>query len=114
MATEQTEKKVILGIKNGNLTCDPAVLHAGRNEAITFESQNGEPFSIQAKGISPLDKADLRSRNASVTRKANIVSAKVKVNVRERAEPGVYSFACAVYSDEQIYMDASCPSIIIE
>jgi hypothetical protein len=94
--------QVIVDVADGDLTCTPAVLHAHAGDAIGFHA-NGKPFAIQSKGVSPLTAAEIRSPGAV----ANL-------NVRPDATSGAYSFACAVYADGQIYIDASCPSIIID
>ena len=115
---------VVLGIENNNLTCTPAVLHVTRNANIEFSSQMGEAFAIQAKGVSPLVKADIRSVPSSPidpsSPKARASVAPISVHrpitvaVRADVEPGVYSFACALYANEQIYMDAACPAVIVD
>ena len=88
--------------ETGDLTCIPTVLHARPGQPIQFES-DGLPFSILSNGLSPLNRVDIRSAG-----KPEDVSARVD------AQPGVYSFACAVFCNGRIYMDAGCPSIIID
>jgi len=86
-----------------NLTCSPAVVHVQPNWEIVFRSKNGEPFAVQSKGVSPLEQADIPGIHGSP-----------RVRVRGDAEPGVYSFACALYANNRIYMDAACPAVIVD
>ena len=113
MAQDDSEKNpwtVVLGVDDyGNLTCQPAVLHAKPNEYIEF-SANGSAFSVVFKGLSPFQNAvDIRVEKNGKP---------IKVMVDSNAKPGVYSLACAVgYAKngiEKISMDANCPPIIID
>ena len=86
-----------------DLTISPTVLHVIPGDTIIFKS-NGDAFTVIAKGSSPLNKADIRG----------IKGEEVEAIVETAAARGAYLFACAVYKDGKIYMDANCPPIIID
>ncbi len=98
------------------LTLTPTVLHVTAQDTVVFHS--AYPFTVLAKGISPLRSSEFRGRNISPTdaRRYKIPpkSKFAKDGVVRGAAPGAYAFACAVYDDGQIYMDAGCPPIIID
>jgi hypothetical protein len=116
-----------IGPGHKNLTCEPIVLHAKKLDSIIFYSNDG-PFTFIAKGVSPLDKVDIRSQEVRVPQKLNRnlptnrrmpTTAKVQIamaNISGNAINGVYSFACAIYDPKtkEIYVDAGCPSFIID
>lgn len=94
-----------IALRAGGLTCTPTVLHAKRNQTILFTPEKF-PFLIQIKGISPLDAAEIWSDG----------EAPAVARVRDDADLGVYSFACAICDPQtgRIFLDAGCPSIIID
>jgi hypothetical protein len=89
----------------GNITFNPTTWHEIRGNTICWTCGQG-PFAIQFLGISPLNKADDRSHRDEPQ--------KLCLKVRADAQSGVYPYACAVCADGQVYMDASCPAIIID
>jgi len=106
--------------ETGDLSCIPTVVHAKENDTIIFFANN-RPFTVMCKGLSPLEKVDIRnSRNQNIPDELKKVlpdysSPKFAVaKVQSTAPNGVYPFACAVYdaSSDQVYLDAGCPIII--
>jgi hypothetical protein len=103
MANEEKEVSINLD-SAGNLSVSKLVLQAGTSDKISFrKTGNVESFAIQFIGISPLTKAYFRSGDSE------------SIQVRSSAEPGSYSYAIAVTDDKfNIYLDATCPGIIID
>src|SRR5512143_2309031 len=95
--------EVVFGVVNNNVTCTPAVVHVTLGTVVIFSSATGEPFAVQAKGRSPLTKADFQSAGSPFS-----------IQVREDARPGVYSLACAVVAHGQVYLDAASPAMIVD
>jgi len=96
--------EVVFGVdSNNNLTCNPAVVHVTKGTQVIFSSATEEPFAVQSKGKSPLIRADFRSGGGPVT-----------ISVRDGACPGVYPFACAVVARGHVYLDAACPTMIVD
>jgi hypothetical protein len=87
----------------GTINYDFPKCHARREDSITWTCKQG-PFAIQFLGVSPVETADARSQGR------NPVSRKVRTNV----DGGTYPYGCAVCVDDQVYLDASCPVIIID
>ncbi len=107
MVTEKGPKSVEILVVNGQMTYHPALIHALREDTITWTCHNG-PFAIQFPGMSPLQGADFQSDNPS--------NPSLEVAVRANAQSATYSYACAVFDNatQKVYMDAACPAIIID
>ncbi len=85
-----------------NIKVNPTTARAGKICKIRFNSSRA--FSIQFKGISPLEQAYIQSNGKEP----------IDVNVHAAAQPGVYSYVCALYDEGKIHLDSACPSIIID
>ncbi len=92
-----------------HLACNPTVLHVMPGDTIIFKALQGRdkrPFTIVAKGLSPLDKVYIQSDGQSDGE---------EISSRVMDGSGSYTLACAVLSkDNIIYMDANCPPIIVD
>ena len=97
-------KSVLIEIDaaSDNLKYTPAQLRAWRNDDIDW--QCGYPFAIQFTGASPCVAAGYQSGGPQAARG----------KVRADAQPGTYPYACAVYANDKVYLDAACPVIIID
>jgi|WetSurMetagenome_2_1015567.scaffolds.fasta_scaffold210706_2 hypothetical protein len=100
---QQKSYEIRISVLDGCLNYDHPKCHARRNEEIVWTCKDG-PFAIQFFGISPVESPDAQSVGLSP----------VKNKVRYNAAGGTYSYACAVCADNQVYLDASCPVIIID
>ena len=89
--------------QRGFLSYDPPNCHARKSDEIVWKCSDG-PFAIQFFGISPIQTAEARSLGPK----------QVRIKVRSNAHAGTYSYACSVYAGEKVYLDASCPVIIID
>ena len=80
-----------------HLTCEPAVLHVAPGDYIKFHA-GGLPFSVVAKGKSPIRDLYIQSEGKPVTSRVLDVGC-------------ACSLACAVFDKNKIYIDANCPAI---
>jgi len=85
----------------GNFTYNPAVYHTRPTAPIAWLA-NGT-FAIQFTGGTPLDKAGIRGPGREV------VHSKIRSDAR-----GIYHYAVAVEIDGKIFLDAGCPTIVID
>jgi hypothetical protein len=88
-----------IALEGNELVYHPPLLHAGKGSSIEWICD--APFVIQFKGISPLERSEFRSGDT-------------RIPVRPDAAPGPYEYAVAVYAEGRVYLDASCPAIIID
>ena len=109
LGSKDNPRKVVFEVdrNTGDLTCTPTVLHAQKKDFIKFSARGGA-FSVVSKGISPLDRADIRGIEG--------YSAIAQVIIDTA---GAYPFACAMSyvakdGNVKISMDANCPPIIID
>jgi hypothetical protein len=94
-----------------NLTYIPSEYHvpAGENTVVTWDSFDG-PFTITALGSSPFD--GVRFQSEPLTTGGGF---QVKATVRDDAPQGTYRYAIALIGgDGKVYVDPSCPPIIVE
>jgi hypothetical protein len=96
------EIKIMVDASNGNIIYDPPKCRAHRGESIVWECE--QPFAIQFFGVSPVETVDAQSDIHNQARRS----------VRMETLPASYPYACAVYADNRVYLDASCPVIIID
>mgnify|MGYP000331978997 CR=1 FL=1 len=84
----------------GDITCRPTVIHVIPGDKVFFAADG--PFAIVAKGLSCFGRVDVRG------------TSKTEVEIPRGCNPGVYSFACAVFKNGMIYMDACCPDFVYD
>jgi len=102
MTTEKAD--VTLGVgPDGKLEYNDDALKARRGQKVTWECEY--PFAIQFRDISPLDEG-------SSPHPGN--RGQMKGTVKKVIAPGTYKYACAVYANGTVYLDAACPAIIID
>jgi len=95
-------KAIKIGIDvNGELAYQPPHLHAKHGDAVTWTCDDSLIFAIQFLVTSPLTVAEFRRGDPASP-------------VRTEAAPGSYSYAVAVSDGKRVYLDASCPVIIID
>ena len=90
----------------GILSVQPMILQVkgGITQPVRFVAGSGViSFAVQFKGgLAPLNKAYFRSGDKGI-------------KVRGDAQPGLYSYAVAVFDEKKkVQMDATCPGIIID
>ncbi len=83
-----------------------ALLRAKPGDTIRWWSNQG-PFAIQFAGISPVPFGGRRSL-------AQRDIFELEGIVRRTAQPGAYRYACALWVDGKVHLDAGCPEIIID
>ncbi|MDM7995537.1 MAG: hypothetical protein QUT30_07630 [Acidobacteriota bacterium] len=95
---------ITLGVgPDGKLEYSNDAFKAERGQKLTWQCEH--PFAIQFRDISPLDEG--RSPHPADR-------GQMKGTVKRAMAPGEYKYACAVYSNGTVYLDAACPAIIIE
>ncbi len=94
---------VDISIKDGAVVCDPPRCRARRNDVIVWRCEAGH-FAIEFFDGTPLDTVDAHSDARHQAHRT----------VRADAAPDIYRYACAVCVDGRVYLDACCPSIIID
>lgn len=97
------ERKIDVTVRGDHIRYSDDALHATKNDTITWECSEGS-LAIQFLGVSPLHAANLRSAGKNP----------LPAPVRMDAQPGNYSYACAVCFNDHVYLDAACPAIIID
>jgi plastocyanin len=97
-------KTVEILVEGGRMTYSPSFIRAFSGDQITWICNRG-PFAIQFLGISPFPYTDYQGSPTQSVRDTIAVQ-----------QTGTYSYACAVYDPEtqEVYMDATCPAIIIQ
>ena len=83
-----------------NFTYKPAVYHTRPTAPIAWRA-NGT-FAIQFTGGTPLDKAGIRGPAHEV------IYSKIRPDAR-----GIYHYAVAVAIGNEVFLDAGCPTIVI-
>jgi hypothetical protein len=63
------------------------------------------PFTIQFRDVSPLEEGGSPHHESNRLMKGNVK----KVVAKDK-----YKYACAVYANDRVYLDAACPAIIID
>ena len=99
-------RQVHIGVEAGEIKYSAGLLHANPGDTIRWSSKQG-PFAIEFAGISPVSFGGRRSQSGD--RGHQLVGV-----VRKLAQPGVYRYACALSVNDEIYLDAGCPEIIID
>jgi hypothetical protein len=88
---------------NGKLEYDKDPFHAKRGQQIAWACVY--PCAIQFRGETPLDEG---GSPHPVNNKL------MKGTVKKDAKLVAYDYACAVYANDRVYLDAACPAIIID
>jgi len=103
------KKAVNIGVDpaTGAITYIKPVTHAKKRETIEWASN--DPFAIQFTGVTPVQFQRRRSRYVRASRKHKLTGV-----VKGTAEEGAYPYACAVFAEGIVYLDARCPVIIID
>ena len=90
--------------RTGNFTYTPAVFHAkAEKETPVSWCANGD-FAVQFTGGTPLNTLGVRGHAEKV----------VDTHVRSDAPRGAYHYAVAVAIGHDIFLDAGCPTIVID
>jgi hypothetical protein len=90
--------------RTGNFTYKPAVYHAkaGKETPVSWYA-NGD-WAVQFTSGTPLETLGIRGHAEKV----------VDTKVRSDAPRGVYHYAVAVTIDHDVFLDAGCPTIVID
>jgi hypothetical protein len=88
---------------NGKLAYDNENYRAKHGQILTWGSEF--PFTIQFRDKSPLDEGGNPHHENNK---------RMHGTVKKNAGPGTYTYACAVYANDRVYLDAACPAIIID
>ena len=89
--------------KTGNFTYTPSVFHAKAEQESPISFRANGDFGIQFRDGTPLTTVELRGHAEKV----------VDTSVRADAPRGVYHYAVAVTIGHETFVDAGCPTIII-
>lgn len=95
-------RTVRIEVRNETINYYPHKCHARRGDIIAWKCADG-PFAIQFFGVSPIDTVEAQSENNEVNKP-----------VRQEIQVASYPYALAVYANNKVYLDASCPAIIID
>lgn len=101
---ESKTRAVRIEVLDGVFKYTPLKCHARRGENIVWICDDG-PFAVQFFAISPLETAYAQSGDTN---------GQVGSRVLPEALTGTYEYACAVFVNGRVCLDASCPSIIID
>ena len=96
-----------VNLATGAITYSEPVKHAKKKQTIEWASE--DPFAIQFTGDTPVRFQRRRSRHGRASSQHKVTGV-----VKDNAEPGVYQYACAVFANGTVYLDARCPVIIID
>jgi len=90
----------------GVITYSEPKAHVKKHDKIQWESQAG-PFAIQFTGATPIEYQGNHSTVSNGTG-GHVLTGQVG------GDKGDYLYACSVYADGKVYLDARCPVIIID
>lgn len=113
MAVRESEPKLVrieVDTKTRNMTYTPSVLHATPGDRVSWFCTGGN-FTLAFAERTPFDKVQIRGSRRAHSRGEHAFSAEERIKEGVR---GVYPYAVAVAIDGEVFLDASCPIIIIE
>jgi hypothetical protein len=101
--TLKAKQVIEIGVdpETGLITCTPRLLHVHRGEFVGWKTPG--PLAIQCLETTPFGRAEYQWP-AGVYEEM----------VRENAPPGASRFACAMVYNGRIYLDARCPTFVID
>lgn len=100
---KQNTDGISISVSDGLIVFTPSKYRAQPGESVSWTCAEG-PFAVQFFGISPLETCDAQSERGN----------QAHGSVRRDAVAGIYPYACAVFADGRVYLDANCPAIIID
>ena len=93
--------------EDGDFCYDPSVKNIKRGHSVTWTSTQG-PFALSFKRKTPVSQLHLQARKAKGSESWSVTSRPAKVS-----EPGHFHYAVALCVDGKVFLDASCPEIIV-
>ena len=93
--------------EDGDFCYDPSVKNIKRGQSVTWTSTQG-PFALSFRSRTPVSQIHLQSKKAGSANAWSITSRPAKVS-----EPGHFHYAVALCMDGKVYLDASCPEIVV-
>ncbi|NLV29777.1 MAG: hypothetical protein GXY47_01370 [Acidobacteria bacterium] len=94
---------ISISVSGGLIVFTPSKYRAHPGGSVSWNCAEG-PFAVQFFGVSPLETCDAQSEAGNQASRA----------VRRDAVAGTYPYACAVFAEGRVYLDANCPAIIID
>ena len=105
MPGQDVDIYISISSASGEIAYSSEEQHVYKGYSVTWKCES--PFAVEFIEEDPLEQTDRRSAPKGT-------SHEVGAKVRGDARPGKYKYACAVFSEEQVYLDAACPVIIID
>ena len=97
-------RSIEIEVNAGAIEYSKKFIHVKQGDTLDWTCNQG-PFAIQFIGKSPFRRANFKFKKGR---------AQPSKTVRQNAEADLYRYAVAIYANEQVYLDAECPAIIID
>ncbi len=100
--------KIEVEPKSGDFTYHPALLHADRDDSVSWQCKNGE-FTVSFPERTPFKSVSISSKEKETAPQ----------QFRKEAEPGVYHYHVAVavqaadLTGIKVFVDSGCPGVEI-
>ena len=88
---------------NGKIVYDHQEFTGERGKKVTWACKY--PYAIQFRHTSAINEGSRPVKESN-----GVMKGTVKMDIKS----GTYTYACALYADGNVYLDAACPAIIID